>query len=404
MNSILSNQRVQVATVPSWLIMLMAVSAGITVANIYYNQPILKEIQSEFGATEASVGLIPMLSQIGYGLGLFFLTPLGDKLDKKKLILSLQYLLIGSLALLYFSKSIMSVWILSVLIGLFAVSVQVITPMAAGLDPNRRGKNVGVVFTGVLVGILAARVFSGVIADYLGWRNVYLISLVAVGVVTMLLTFFLPNVPPNFEGSYPRLLQSALRQFGRFRLLRRLSFIGILQFGLLCSFWTTLTFHLSGTPFGFDTGTIGLFGLVGVAGALVAPLMGKKSDKGNVTKVRFAAIGLVVASILMMWLGQHSVVWMVVGVLLLDIGAQSIQVTNVALMYTLDPSSHSRINTIYMTLFFTGGALGTLQGILCWHFGGWNWVMAQMLIFGLGIAWLLGKEMREYKMATVRKF
>jgi predicted MFS family arabinose efflux permease len=374
----------------------MAVCAGITVANIYYCQPILTEIASEFHVSESSVGLIPMLSQIGYGLGLFFITPLGDKVDRKKLILSLQYLLIGSLVLLYFSSSILSVWILSILIGLLAVSVQVIMPMAAGLNFEEKGKNVGIIFTGVLVGILAARVFSGSIADLLGWRQVYLISLVAVAVGTIFLTLFLPKGNPNFDGSYSELLKSALFQFKRFKLLRRLAFIGILQFGLLSAFWTTLTFHLSGAPFKYGSGIIGLFGLVAVAGALAAPVMGKKADKGGVTKVRFMAVGLVLASILIMWFGQHSVVAMVVGVLLLDIGAQSIQVSNVALMYTLDSSSHSRINTIYMTLFFGGGALGTLTGILCWQFGGWNWVMVQMFLSVLGIIWLLKKEKRDF--------
>nr|WP_320059528.1 MFS transporter [uncultured Bacteroides sp.] len=394
MNSISFKKKISSATVPAWLVLLMAACAGITVANIYYCQPILKEIASEFRVSESSVGMIPMLSQIGYGLGLFFITPLGDKVDKRKLILGLQYLLIGALVLLYLSSTIVSVWVLSVLIGLFAVSVQVIMPMAAGFNHEERGKNVGIIFTGVLIGILAARVFSGTIADILGWRQVYLVSLIAVAIGTVFLTLFLPNGKPNFEGSYSQLLRSALFQFKRFKLLRRLAFIGILQFGLLSAFWTTLTFHLSGVPFNFSSGIIGLFGLVAVAGALVAPIMGKKADKGGVTKVRFVAVALVVASILMMWFGQHSVVAMVVGVLLLDIGAQSIQVSNVAMMYTLDPSSHSRINTIYMSLFFTGGALGTLAGILCWQLGGWNWVMAQMFLSALGIIWLLWKEKR----------
>lgn len=396
MDSVSLKMKASPTVVPSWLILLMAACAGITVANIYYSQPILKEIASEFGVSESSVGLIPMLSQIGYGLGLFFITPLGDKMDKKKLILGLQYLLIGALLLLYLSTGIVAVWVLSVLIGLLAVSVQVIMPMAAGLNLQEKGKNVGIIFTGVLVGILAARVFSGTIADLLGWRQVYLVSLIAVAAGTIFLTVFLPKGKPNFEGSYSQLLQSALFQFKRFKLLRRLAFIGILQFGLLSAFWTTLTFHLSGSPFNFGSGIIGLFGLVAVAGALVAPLMGKKADKGGVTKVRLVAIGLVLASILMMWIGQYSVVAMVAGVLLLDIGAQSIQVSNVALMYTLDASSHSRINTIYMTLFFAGGALGTLAGILCWQFGGWNWVMAQMLLSALGIIWLLAKEKRAF--------
>ncbi|MBP1613245.1 MAG: major facilitator superfamily 1 [Bacteroidetes bacterium] len=394
MNSISFKRKTSSATVPAWLVLLMAACAGITVANIYYCQPILKEIASEFNVSESSVGMIPMLSQIGYGLGLFFITPLGDKVDKRKLILGLQYLLIGALVLLYLSSTIVSVWVLSVLIGLFAVSVQVIMPMAAGFNHEERGKNVGIIFTGVLIGILAARVFSGTIADILGWRQVYLVSLIAVAIGTVFLTLFLPNGKPNFEGSYSQLLRSALFQFKRFKLLRRLAFIGILQFGLLSAFWTTLTFHLSGVPFNFSSGIIGLFGLVAVAGALVAPIMGKKADKGGVTKVRFVAVALVVVSILMMWFGQHSVMAMVVGVLLLDIGAQSIQVSNVAMMYTLDPSSHSRINTIYMSLFFTGGALGTLAGILCWQLGGWNWVMAQMFLSAVGIIWLLWKEKR----------
>jgi len=302
--------------------------------------------------------------------------------------------------LFYFSASIVHVWILSVLIGLFTVSVQVIMPMAAGLNPEQRGKNVGIVFTGLLIGILAARVFSGVIADWLGWRNVYLVSLIAVGLTTVLLTLYLPAARPNFKGSYPKLLASALQQFGRFRLLRRLSFIGILQFGLLSAFWTTLTFHLGSSPFNFGSGTIGLFGIVAVAGALVAPIMGKKADAGGVTRVRFLAIGLIIFSILIMWFFQHSVVAMVVGVLLLDIGAQSIQVSNVALMYTLDESSHSRINTIYMTLFFTGGALGTLAGILCWQFGGWNWVMIEMLVSAVGVIFLLNNERKEVSSAV----
>jgi predicted MFS family arabinose efflux permease len=394
MNSISFKRRTSSATVPAWLVLLMAACAGITVANIYYCQPILKEIASEFNVSESSVGMIPMLSQIGYGLGLFFIIPLGDKVDKRKLILGLQYLLIGALVLLYLSSTIVSVWVLSVLIGLFAVSVQVIMPMAAGFNHEERGKNVGIIFTGVLIGILAARVFSGTIADILGWRQVYLVSLIAVAIGTVFLTLFLPNGKPNFEGGYSQLLRSALFQFKRFKLLRRLAFIGILQFGLLSAFWTTLTFHLSGVPFNFGSGIIGLFGLVAVAGALVAPIMGRKTDKGGVTKVRFVAVALVVVSILMMWFGQHSVVAMVVGVLLLDIGAQSIQVSNVAMMYTLDPSSHSRINTIYMSLFFTGGALGTLAGILCWQLGGWNWVMAQMFLSAVGIIWLLWKEKR----------
>jgi predicted MFS family arabinose efflux permease len=381
----------------TWLIRLMAVSAGITVANIYYNQPILKDIASEFGASESDAGLVSAFSQIGYGLGLFFITPLGDKFNKKKLILSLQFLLVATLGLIFLITNLAQMWLLSVLISFFSVSVQVIMPLAAGLSLENRGKNVGTIFTGVLIGILAARVFSGGVADVFGWRYVYFISAVAVGLSSLLLSFHLPDSTRTFTGNYPRLLFSALKQFGKFRLLRRLSFIGMLQFGLFCSFWTTLTFHLSGSPFNFKNSTIGLFGLVAIAGALIAPFMGKRADKGNVTNLRFLSIGLTILSILILFVFKNSVVAMVFGIFLLDIGAQSLQVTNTALLYTLDESVHSRVNTIYMTLFFSGGALGTMIGLVLWQWGGWSMVCIQMFCFALGVVLLLFKERNSLK-------
>lgn len=381
--------------VSRFLIGLMAVSAGIAVANIYYNQPILKEISADLKSTETQAGLVSMLSQIGYGLGLFFLTPLGDKVDKKKLILSLQTLLVAALLLVTLTRSIFQLWMLSLLISMFSVSVQVIMPMAAGLDSRNRGKNVGTIFTGVLIGILAARVFSGTIAEWLGWRFVYLFSAVAVAAVTVLLKIKLPNVTTPFTGNYLKLLGSAVQQIKHFPLLRRVSVIGMLQFGLFCSFWTTLTFHLSGAPFNFSSDIIGLFGLVAIAGALLAPVFGKGMDRGESKRVRFMAVAMIIVSIVLMLLWPVSVAVLVVAVLLLDVGAQAIQVTNVAMIYTLDESSHSRINTIYMTSFFTGGALGTLVGIFCWKFGGWTWVNLQMLISAVLILALLVHEKRK---------
>ncbi|MFT3740617.1 MAG: MFS transporter [Breznakibacter sp.] len=372
--------------------LLMATTAGIAVANIYYNQPILKEISSTFGTTESKAGYISMLSQIGYGIGLFFITPLGDKANKKDLVVILQSLLIATLLFIFFAGTISQMWLLSVFTGIFSVSVQVIMPMAAGLDSENRGKNVGTIFTGILVGILAARVFSGSIAEWLGWRYVYMFSAMALLVVTLLLQIYLPSVPNTFKGSYPQLLASALKQIRRFSLLRTTSAIGALQFGLFSSFWTTLTFHLSGTPFNFSTDHIGLFGLVAIAGALLAPVMGKMTDKGQTAHIRRLAMGLVIGSIVMMMWFPASVVGLVLSVFLLDLGVQAMQVTNVALIYSLDPTSHSRINTIFMTSVFTGGALGTYLGIVCWQHWGWYGVTCHMLASSLLILALLAQE------------
>jgi predicted MFS family arabinose efflux permease len=364
-------------------VILMAIAAGASVANIYYNQPILKDIALSFKVTEHQAGLISMLSQIGYGLGLFFIIPLGDKINKKNLILTLLLLLVISLLLMSVSTSIHEVWLLSILIGILSVSVQVILPMAASLDSVSRGKTVGTIFSGILIGILAARVFSGFVAEWIGWRYVYGFSACLILTIIFLLRIYLPDVRNEFKGHYFQLLQSALIQIKRFRLLREASITGGLLFGVFCSFWTTLTFHLSGPPFDFHANIIGLFGFVAIGGALMAPLIGKLADKGNSKRSLLIAVSIIIISLVFMKLIPGSVVILVVAVLLLDIGVQAMQVTNVAMIYTLDETSHSRINTIYMTSYFIGGALGTSVGLFCWKHGGWNWVIWQMLLWSL---------------------
>jgi predicted MFS family arabinose efflux permease len=360
---------------------VMAVAAGASVANIYYNQPILKDIATTFHVNESKAGSISMLSQIGYGLGLFFLIPLGDKTDKKKLILLLLMLLCVALGLITFSQNITQVWMLSVAIGILSVSVQVIVPMAASLDKVNRGKTIGHIFTGILIGILAARVCSGFIARWLGWRYVYGFSTVLIMSITLLLQLTLPNVKTEFKGRYLQLLQSTLLQIRRFPLLREAAVTGGLLFGVFCSFWTTLTFHLSGYPFYYHADKIGMFGLVAIAGALLAPYFGKMADKGGAKKSLILAVSLIISSLFLIKLLPHSTVSFVIAVLILDIGVQAMQVTNVARIYTLDENSHSRINTIYMTAYFIGGALGTFAGVTCWRIGGWSMVTWQMLVW-----------------------
>jgi predicted MFS family arabinose efflux permease len=362
-------------------IAIMAVSAGVCVATIYYSQPILPHIARTFHASENEVGRVAVLSQAGYGLGLFFLTPLGDKVNRKRLMLLLQILLVVSLVCMTFASSLLLVSIMSFLIGLFAVSVQIIVPMAASLARENRGRIVGIIFTGILVGVLFARVFSGFISEWLGWRYVYGISAVLVSGAAIALQVSLPNVASVFTGSYGQLLSSTFAQIGRFALLRQTALIGALVFGAFCSFWTTLTFHLSGPPFHYQTGTIGLFGLLAIGAALLAPVFGKLADKGNANQVRLIMVSLIILSVLIVKLFPFSAIAFVLTVLLLDLGAQSTQVTNTALIYTLDSSAHSRINTVYMTTYFLGGAIGTFVGIQCWVWGGWTMVTWQLLIW-----------------------
>ncbi|MET0243555.1 MAG: MFS transporter [Flavitalea sp.] len=372
-------------------IAIMAVAAGICVANIYYNQPILKEIASSFNVTEAKVGVIAVLAQAGYGLGLFFLTPMGDKINRKKLILILQGFLVVALLGMSLISNLYALYASSLLIGLFAVSAQVILPMAASLSVTNKGKKVAMVFTGILVGILVARVFSGFISGILGWHYVYAISAVFVVIAAGLIYFSLPDVKPAFTGTYVQLLQSTLVQLKRFAVLRRTTLLGAVIFGIFSSFWTTLTFQLSGEPFNYGPEKIGLFGILAVGGALLAPVFGKLADNGNAARAQLVMVILILTGILFIkflpgWIGSY-----LIAVLFIDIGVQAVQVTNIATIYGLDQSANSRINTVYMTTYFLGGAIGTFAGVQCWRIGGWELVTWQMIawaVIALILVWM----------------
>ncbi len=371
-------------------IIVMSVTAGVCVANIYYNQPILKDIAASFHAKEGEAGLIAVLSQAGYGLGLFFIIPLGDKTNRKKLIAGLQLGLIAVLLGMAFSPGLYVVYGMSLLIGMLGVAAQIILPMAAALSPANRGKTVGTIFTGILTGILAARVFSGYIARWLNWRFVYGISAGMVLVVMILTWLTLPNVKAGFSGNYGELLRSTVYQIKRFGILRRAAILGALIFGTFCSFWTTLTFQLSGPAFNYRTDQIGLFGLLAIAGALMAPWFGKRADKGNPAKSQVITVGMIIAAILLVQIFPNSLYAFIAAVLLLDVGVQATQVTNISIIYSLDESANSRINTVYMTTYFIGGALGTFAGVQCWHYGGWSLVCWQLMLWGiiaLLVAW-----------------
>ncbi len=376
----------------------MSVTAGICVANIYYNQPLLHDIALSLKTSDDAVGSIAVLAQAGYGLGLFFLTPLGDKVDRKKLIVSLQVCLVAALLGITFATNLFLIGAMSLAIGVLAVAAQVILPMAASLSGNNKGRNVGIIFTGILIGILAARVFSGYIADWFSWRYVYGIAAAMVTVAAVSMYFMLPNQPAKFKGSYGQLLSTTFYQLKRFPQLRQTALLGALIFGVFCSFWTTLTFHVSGAPFYYGTDIIGLFGLLAIAGALMAPAFGKKADGVLPERSQLITVSMIVVAAAILFIFPTNVWALIIAVLLLDVGVQATQVTNIAMIYMLDEQAHSRINTIYMTSYFIGGATGSLVGILCWKAGGWQLVSIQFCVWALlafVIAWIRYKQAKQ---------
>ncbi|WP_430612801.1 MFS transporter [Flavobacterium sp. JP2137] len=370
------------------IIPIMALAAGVIVANVYYNQPILNEIGKSLNTAESLIGKISMLAQLGYGLGMFFLLPLGDKVNRKKLIVGLCMALVVVLGLTSCAQNATQILILSFFVGLFSSPAQIILPMAATLGKENRGKNVGKVFSGILIGILGARVLSGLITTYLGWRLVFAISAAMVLLVMLLLHRFLPEIPSKFSGSYGRLLQSTLRLVKQYKTLRQAALLGSFTFGVFCSFWTTLTFHLSSEPLNYSTATIGLFGLIAIGGALVAPVFGRIADKGKVFKGLFITVSLLLGSIVLIKLFPYSIIALIGSIFFLDIGVQATQIINFTRIYALDEQAHSRLNTIYMTTYFIGAAVGTFFGLWSWKIGNWNMATSQMLLWS-GIALLL---------------
>ncbi|MBW8687895.1 MFS transporter [Chitinophaga rhizophila] len=380
-------------------VFIMATTAGISVANVYYSQPILNAIAHTFQINTEKAGIISVLAQVGYGIGLFFLTPIGDMIERKKLILYLQAGLFLSLLLMAFAPTLPLLYAGSLLIGVFSVVAQVILPMAASLVKENRGKIVAQIFTGILVGILVARVFSGFVTNWLGWQYVYLLSAVMVFFTGVLMQADFPPIHERFNGTYGGLLKSTIDQLRRFPLLRRTALTGMLAFGTLSAFGVTLTFYLSEPPFNYSASLIGMFGLLAAAGAFLAPLFGKLADKGTHGRSLLFSTGLTLISILILKLFPGSVAGIWLTVVLLDVGVQATQVTNISIIYSLDHLANSRINMIYMTSYFIGGALGTYLSILLWNAGGWSWATSFMILLGiLSILNVIGTQRMQKQM------
>lgn len=356
---------------PQFLLFL-AFACGVTVANLYYNQPLLTQLQQEFGVGVEDVGRVPMLTQLGYAAGMFFLTPLGDRINRKTLILIASSLVSVALVLAATAGSFLVFEGASLLIGLTAVGAQVIIPHVAHLSPDaKRGAAVGKVFTGLLLGILLARTFSGWVGAYWGWRSVFALSAGLMLVLLAALARLLPPSEPTFSGSYFSLLGSIVRLVREERVLRQCSFIGACIFAAFSAPWATLIFVLGAPPFLLGAKAVGLFGLLGAAGALAAGATGRLADRyGPLLSSRFSLV-LALLSFLAMAVSGESLLALAVGFFFMDAGVQGAHVSNQARFYRIRPEARSRTNTAYMFFYFVGGAGGSYLGSLAWKFSGW---------------------------------
>lgn len=351
---------------------LLAVSCGLTVANLYFNQPLLALIAQSFQVEVSAVTPVAMATQLGYACALILIGPLGDRFARKPLILLLGGALTCSLLASAWAPSLTLLVVASFALGLGASLAQQLIPLAAQFAaPERRGRAVGTVMAGLLIGLLAGRVVAGFVGEAWGWRAVFLVGAVAVTSMSALLAFALPNVAPASNARYGALLASTFALARRHSTLRAAALNGGLLFASFSVFWVALTPLLTGPNFGLDGRAAGSFGLIGIAGALVAPLAGKLNDSQGSQRVLAVSIAILVASYGVFALSAHSLWGLALGTVLLDVGIQAGHISNQSRIFALEPEARSRINAFYMTAYFLGGASGSLLAGLAWARFGW---------------------------------
>ncbi|MGQ7890383.1 MFS transporter [Paenibacillus sp. WC2504] len=356
--------------------LLFAIACGLAVANIYYAQPLLDAISIAFGITHSSVGIVITITQVSYALGLLLLVPLGDLLNRRWLIAGQMLVSVLALIVVGTAPTSMVLFIAIAVVGLLAVVTQTLVAFAATLAaPAERGRAVGVVTSGIVIGILLARTFAGVLTDLAGWRSVYLLS----ALLTLIMACVLFRVLPHYEHkreslSYLQLLRSLLTLFAQERILRIRAVLALMIFAAFSIFWTSLVLPLSAPPLSLSHTSIGAFGLAGVAGALAAARAGRLADRGLGQRATGVALILLLISWLPISYTQHSLLALVVGIVLLDLAVQAVHVTNQSMILTLRPEARSRLTAGYMIFYSIGSATGSIASTSIYVYSGWNGV------------------------------
>ena len=358
----------------------MAAAAGISVANIYYNQPMLGLIERDLPG--ATTGLIPTATQLGYAVGLFLLVPLGDVVERRRLITGQFVLLALALALAAVAPTPALIVAASLLIGLAATVAQQIVPLAAHLAaPERRGATVGTILSGILSGILLSRTLAGFVGTHGGWREMFWLGVPLAVAAGTTMAMILPRSMPDSRLSYGELLRSLLHLWREFPTLRVAATTQALIFSAFTVFWTILAFRLQQAPFNYGAEVAGLFGVVGAVGILGAPFSGRFADRYGSGPVVAAGAALTLLS----WLVFS--VWttlpgLIAGVILLDFAMQAALVANQHIVFALRPDARARLNTVLMGSMFLGGAFGSAAGTTAWQYAGWPGVVGLGLLLG----------------------
>lgn len=364
---------------PTGLVALMSVCCAVSVANVYYAQPLLDAISHDFHISHSDVGGVITATQVGCALSLMFVVPLGDLINRKRLIVCQLVLLAIACVAVALSGSQHALLAGMIGVGLLGTAMtQVLIACAAALaNESERGRVVGTAQGGVVVGLLMARSLAGVVADVAGWRAVYLVSAIfAVGMLIVLLLFLPTPRPSRVQLSYAGLLRSMIELLLRERVLQVRGFLGLLMFAAFSIFWSALVLPLSAPPHAMSHTSIGAFGLVGALGAMAAARAGSLTDRGHGQTTTCVALVLLCASWLPISLIDKSVILLIVGIILLDIGGQAIHVVNQSMIFSTRPEAHARLVGCYMLFYSAGSGLGAISSTVIYSRAGWPGVCA----------------------------
>lgn len=367
-----------------WLVLLLAVVVGASVANLYYAQPLLHDIATDADVSDGTAGLLVTASQLGYAVGLALLVPLGDLLERRRLVVLLMVLTGLASLVVAVVPSFPLVLAAIAVVGLAASVTQIVVPLSASLaDDAERGRVVGTVMSGLLIGILTARTVGGVLAEVGGWRVVFIAAAALMFLLAGVLRCVLPPVAPTAGHlRYGQLLRSVGALVVEEPVLRQRMVLGAVGMTCFTTLWTALAFLLSGPHYGFGPATIGLFGLAGLAGAAMAPLSGRLADRGHGHRVAPAGFALLVLSWVLLAVGGSSLVALLAGIVALDLAQQALQINHQSTIYALRPEARSRLTTAFVVSIFLGGAAASAIASFLYAADGWTAVT----VFGGAVA------------------
>jgi predicted MFS family arabinose efflux permease len=393
------------------LVRLMAVTCAVTVANLYYAQPLLHAIGGSLHTSQAATSLLVTAGQAGFAAGLLLVVPAGDIVRRRPLLTAMLVTDIVALAASAAAPDLAVLAALAVVVGLTSVVVQMMIPYAATLAPDdQRGRVIGTLVSGLLIGILLSRTFAGVLAQAAGWRAVYAAAAAVVALTTVALRVALPDHQPEIRASYGQQMRAVLAVARAEPVLRWRSLMGASVFAAFGCFWTTVTFLLSGPEYRFSQLGIGLFALVGAAGAVTTGFGGRLLDTSRELRwiLSGGALALMTASFLPIGLGgahlgAASLVLLIAGVLLMDACAQAAHIANQSVIYDLLPEARSRLTTVYMVTYFIGGAAGSAAGSQAYQHWGWTGAAVTAAVFtAAGLAAWLADRRHEHDASTAR--